>query len=160
MHNKQELDAYLPIVKDPLVQDFMEGEEYTVDVFLDFNSNVVTIVPRLRVATRSGEIAKGKIVKDREIIDDVQRLMNVLKPIGHITVQLMKTKKGIEYIEINPRFGGGAPMSIRSGADSCENLYRLLLGEELHYNENYRDNIMFLRFDSSICVDENWEIVK
>jgi len=51
-------------------------------------------------------------------------------------------------------------MSIRSGADSCENLYRLLLGEELHYNENYRDNIMFLRFDSSICVDENWEIVK
>lgn len=160
VHNKQELDAYLAIVKDPLVQDFMEGEEYTVDVFLDFNSNVVTIVPRLRVATRSGEIAKGKIVKDREIIDDVQRLMNVLKPIGHITVQLMKTKKGIEYIEINPRFGGGAPMSIRSGADSCENLYRLLLGEELHYNENYRDNIMFLRFDSSICVDENWEIVK
>jgi len=34
------------------------------------------------------------------------------------------------------------------------------VGEELHYNENYRDNIMFLRFDSSICVDENWEIVK
>ena len=54
---------------------------------------MVTIVPRLRVATRSGEIAKGKIVKDREIIDDVQKLMNVLKPIGHITVQLMKTKR-------------------------------------------------------------------
>ena len=72
----------------------------------------------------------------------------------------MKTNKGIEYIEINPRFGGGAPMSIQSGADSCENLYRLLMGESLEYNENYRDNIMFLRFDNSICVDENLEIVQ
>ncbi len=72
----------------------------------------------------------------------------------------MKTNKGIEYIEINPRFGGGAPMSIQSGADSCENLYRLLMGENLEYNENYRDNIMFFRFDNSICVDENLEIVQ
>ena len=83
-----------------------------------------------------------------------------MKPIGHITIQCIKTEKGIKYIEINPRFGGGAPMSIQSGADSCENLYRLLKGENLEYNENYRDNIMFLRFDSSICLDENMEIVQ
>ena len=51
-------------------------------------------------------------------------------------------------------------MSIQSGADSCENLYRLLMGENLEYNENYRDNIMFFRFDNSICVDENLEIVQ
>ena len=51
-------------------------------------------------------------------------------------------------------------MSIRSGADSCENLYRLLSGEKLSYNEDYRDNIMFLRFDDSICLDEKMEIVK
>ncbi|NLM44842.1 MAG: ATP-grasp domain-containing protein [Clostridiales bacterium] len=160
VNNKQELSIYMRIIQEPIVQEFIEGEEYTVDVFLDFESNVITIVPRLRIATRSGEISKGKIIKDREIINDVKRLMDVLKPIGHITVQLMKTKRGIEYIEINPRFGGGAPMSIQSGADSCENLYRLLMGEKLEYNENYRDNIIFLRFDNSICVDENMEIVK
>lgn len=148
------------ITKDPIVQDFMEGEEFTVDIFLDFDSNIITIVPRLRIATRSGEISKGKIIKDRGIINDIKRLMRVLKPIGHITVQLMKTKKGIEYIEINPRFGGGAPMSIQSGADSCENLYRLLMGERLEYNENYRDNIIFLRFDYSICLDENMELIQ
>ena len=138
----------------------MEGKEFTVDVFLDFDGNLITVVPRLRIATRSGEISKGKIIKDREIIEDIKRLVEVLKPIGHITVQLMKTNKGIEYIEINPRFGGGAPMSIQSGADSCENLYRLLMGENLEYNENYRHNIMFFRFDNSICVDENLEIVQ
>ena len=160
VNNIEELATYRSLIKEPIVQDFMEGKEFTVDVFLDFDRNLITVVPRLRMATRSGEISKGKIIKDREIIEDIKRLVEVLKPIGHITVQLMKTNKGIEYIEINPRFGGGAPMSIQSGADSCENLYRLLMGESLEYNENYRDNIMFFRFDNSICVDENLEIVQ
>lgn len=160
VNNIEELSTYRSLIKEPIVQDFMEGKEFTVDVFLDFDGNLITVVPRLRMATRSGEISKGKIIKDREIIEDIKRLVEVLKPIGHITVQLMKTNKGIEYIEINPRFGGGAPMSIQSGADSCENLYRLLMGENLEYNENYRDNIMFFRFDNSICVDENLEIVQ
>ncbi|RWZ50178.1 ATP-grasp domain-containing protein [Halobacillus fulvus] len=160
LHNQIELDTYLRLVPDPVVQDFMEGEEYTVDVFLDFDSHIITVVPRLRMAIRGGEISKGKIVRDREIIEDVTRLMNILKPIGHITVQLMKTKKGIEYIEVNPRFGGGAPMSIQSGADSCENLYRLLMGEHLEYNENYKENLVFLRFDSSICLNENMESIQ
>ncbi|MFC4322626.1 ATP-grasp domain-containing protein [Litchfieldia salsa] len=160
VNNISELNIYKDIVKDPIIQDFMEGEEFTVDVFLDFDSNIISIVPRLRIATRSGEISKGKIIRDREIIDDVTKLMKVFKPIGHITVQLMKTNKGIEYIEINPRFGGGAPMSIMSGADSCENLFRLLMGEKLEYNENYKDNLTFLRFDSSICLDENRELMK
>lgn len=160
VNNIEELATYRSLIKEPIVQDFMEGKEFTVDVFLDFDGNLITVVPRLRMATRSGEISKGEIVKDREIIEDIKRLVEVLKPIGHVTVQLMKTNKGIEYIEINPRFGGGAPMSIQSGADSCENLYRLLMGESLEYNENYRDNIMFFRFDNSICVDENLEIVQ
>ncbi len=160
VNNIEELATYRSLIKEPIVQDFMEGKEFTVDVFLDFDGNLITVVPRLRIATRSGEISKGKIIKDREIIEDIKRLVEVLKPIGHITVQLMKTNKGIEYIEINPRFGGGAPMSIQSGADSCENLYRLLMGENLEYNENYRHNIMFFRFDNSICVDENLEIVQ
>ncbi|MCR5507510.1 MAG: ATP-grasp domain-containing protein [Lachnospiraceae bacterium] len=153
--SKEELDAILKLVGNPMVQDYMEGEEYTIDVFLDFGSNIITMVPRLRIATRSGEIAKGRIVKDTEIMKDVTRLMNELKPVGHITVQCRKTHRGIEYIEINPRFGGGAPMSIMAGADSCENLYRLLRGEVLTYNEDYRDNVTFLRFDRSIMLNED-----
>ena len=155
VNNKQELDAILTLVKNPMVQDYMDGEEYTIDVFLDFDGNIITMVPRLRMAVRSGEILKGRIVKDAAIMEDVRRLMEELKPIGHITVQCRKTYRGIEYIEINPRFGGGAPMSIMAGADSCKNLYRLLKGEALTYNEDYRENVTFLRFDSCIMLNED-----
>lgn len=155
VRNKKELATYLELIDKPMVQEFMEGVEYTIDAFLDFDSTLITIVPRIRIATRSGEIAKGRIVRDREITESVTRLLAELKPIGHITVQCMKTKRGVEYIEINPRFGGGAPMSIMAGADSCENLYRLMRGEKLSYTDEYRANVTFLRFDSSIMLDEN-----
>ncbi len=151
--NREELEFFYHYIDNPIVQEYMEGEEYTVDVFLNFNSEILSIVPRRRLAVRSGEIAKGLIVKDREIMDDVRRLMEVLKPIGHITVQCMKTERGIEYIEINPRFGGGAPMSIMAGADSCRLLYMLLAGEEPEYSEDYKENLLFLRFDDSIMLD-------
>lgn len=157
--NMDEMLMHKKAIENPIIQEFIEGDEFTVDIFLDFASRIITIVPRQRIATRSGEISKGKIIKDREIIDEIRRLMELLKPIGHITVQLMKTKKGIEFIEINPRFGGGAPMSIKSGADSCKNLLKLLLDEEIHYNEDYTDNLLFLRFDSCICLNQNMEIV-
>ncbi len=155
--NEEELSSALLRVKNPMVQNYMEGEEYTVDVFLDFDSKMISLVPRLRIAVRSGEIAKGKIVKDSEIEADIKRLMSVLKPIGHITVQLRKTSRGIEYIEINPRFGGGAPMSIMAGADSCEYLYRLLSGETLKPDKDFAYGMTFLRFDSCIALNEQGE---
>lgn len=160
INNDKELEFFIDYVKNPMIQEFMEGTEYSVDVFCDFDCKPITIVPRVRVATRSGEISKGKVVKDREVIEDIKKVLTVLNPIGHITIQCMKTKNGVEYIEINPRFGGGAPMSIDAGADSCENLYRMLLGEKLIYNENYRENTTFVRFDNSIMLDENLEPIK
>ena len=74
--------------------------------------------------------------------------------IGQITVQCFLCEDGaVKYIEINPRFGGGAPMSVMSGADSCERLYRLLLGETLEYFDGYKE-ATFSRFDGSIEVKE------
>ncbi len=156
----EELDTFKRIIGEGkyIVQDFMEGTEYTVDAFVDFEGNPITVVPRIRIAVRSGEILKGRIAKNEAIVKDVIRLLKVLKPIGHITLQCMETENGIKYIEINPRFGGGAPMSIKAGADSCENLYRLLLGEKLSYNEDYRKDLTFLRFDACIMLNEEFEI--
>lgn len=160
--NKDEIDTYRELIGNGkyIIQDFMEGTEYTIDCFLDMESKVITVVPRIRIATRSGEIAKGRIVSDQGIIEDVIRLLEELKPIGHITIQCMRTDRGIEYIEINPRFGGGAPMSIMAGADSCEKLYRLLMGEKLERDESFRENVTFLRFDASIMLNEDDELEK
>lgn len=154
VNNYKELDFFMDYVKQPILQECISGKEYTVDCFSDFNGNVITVVPRLRIATRSGEILKGRTDKNANIIKDVKRLLNAFGFIGQITVQCFLCDDGtINYIEINPRFGGGAPMSILAGADSCQNLYRLLIGETLKYNEDWQDGVTVSRFDSSVRVD-------
>lgn len=157
--NKEELMFFKSYISQPVIQEFIEGKEYTVDVFLDFESNPITIVPRQRLATRSGEISKGLIIKNRKIIEDIKKLINVLKPVGHITIQCMDTKEGIKYIEINPRFGGGAPMSISAGADSCVNLYKIILGEKLSYTEEYKENLLCVRYDETLYIDKERDVI-
>lgn len=156
VENQKALDFFIDYVPNPIIQEMVFGEEYTIDVFCDFNSNPITIVPRKRLAVRAGEILKGIIDKDEVVITAVKDLVLKLKPYGHITVQCIKSEDGkVNILEINPRFGGGAPMSIDAGADSPKNLYKILLGEELMYNENYKDKLYFSRFDDAIMIDQN-----
>lgn len=157
INNYEELKFFSNYISNPLVQEYVNGEEYSVDCFLDFDSNVISITPRIRLVVRSGEVIKGKIDKNKEIINEVFRMLEILKPIGQVTIQCIKNESGIKYIEINPRFGGGAPMSIKAGANSCEYIYNLLLGNKLEYSENYQDGLMFLRFDDSVTLNQNME---
>lgn len=150
-----EINYLLPRTHDPMIQEFVTGEEYTVDCFSDFDGNVISVVPRLRIATRGGEILKGRISKNRNIMNAVEALLRTLPMPGHSTIQCFETDRGIEFIEINPRFGGGAPMSIAAGADSCSRLIKILQGEELSYDDSFEDGLTFLRFDQSIMVRDS-----
>ena len=158
LENKEQLDFFKAYVPNPIIQEMVVGKEYTIDAVCDFEGNPITIVPRQRLAVRAGEIQKGKIEKDREIIEKVKELLIALKPKGHITIQCIKGEDAkIYFLEINPRFGGGAPMSIDAGADSPKNLYQLLMEKKLEYNENYQDELYFSRFDDAIMLEKNEE---
>ena len=45
-------------------------------------------------------------------------------------------------------------MSITAGANSCKNLISLCLGKELKYNEDYKDNLLCLRYDETVFIEE------
>ena len=88
----------------------------------------------------------------------MQALISDYMPCGQITVQLIQDEKTGEnyYIEINPRFGGGAPLSMKAGADSAEAVLKMLNGDRLSYhNKAARDGAIYCRFDQSICVNED-----
>ena len=151
--NFDELHEFAKRVDDYVIQPFVDGEEYTVDVFCSFDGSPVYITPRKRIAVRAGEVLKTEIACDEKIIEECQKIIDRFKPVGAITVQLIKDKKTDEnyYIEINPRYGGGAPHSIMAGADSPAAVIRILKGENPGYVENAAENgAFFSRFDQSI----------
>lgn len=140
--------------KNYIFQEFIKGDEYTVDVFIDKNENVISIVPRQRLEVRAGEVSKAKSVKNKAIMDTVKKLCAKLKgAYGCITIQLFKTANRIVFIEINPRFGGGYPLSYFAGANFAEYLIRDYLDEKLEYNENWKDNLIMLRYDAEVIID-------
>ena len=140
---------------DYIIQPFVDGTEYTVDIFCDFDGNPVFITPRIRLAVRAGEVLKTKILQDGKIINNIKTLVSEFQPCGPITVQLIREFHTGEdyYIEINPRFGGGAPLSMKAGANSARALLRLLSGEKLGFISGAaQDGAVFSRFDQSVRV--------
>lgn len=157
VENEIELESFARQVPDYIIQPFISGTEYTVDIFCDFDGNPIFITPRIRLAVRAGEVLKTKITQDQKIIEEMKQMVKDYAPCGQITVQMIRqdTTGDDYYIEINPRFGGGAPLSIKAGADSAEALLRLLNGEKLAYVENAaEDGATYCRFDQSIRVNQ------
>jgi len=141
---------------DYVFQEFIEGNEYTIDAFFDKDSNLICVVPRQRLEVRCGEVAKAKTSKDKLIIDEIKRLSKHLKgAFGCLTIQLFKRDEEIIFIEINPRFGGGYPLSYLAGADYAKFIKDIYENKKLNYFEEWQDNLIMLRYDAEVLVDGN-----
>ena len=156
VENKEELLTMAEMVPDYIIQKYVSGTEYTVDIFCDFDGNPIFITPRIRLAVRAGEVLKTQISQDQKIINEMKQLIADYKPCGAITIQLIRDDRTGDdyYIEINPRYGGGAPLSIKAGANSAVAMLRLLAGENVGYQEKAaEDGAIYSRFDQSVRVD-------
>lgn len=69
-------------VEDYIIQPFVEGREFTIDIFCDFEGNPVCITPRKRAQVRAGEVLKTQICMDRTMIDEAKKLCESFKPCG------------------------------------------------------------------------------
>ncbi|OHB59223.1 MAG: hypothetical protein A2173_09675 [Planctomycetes bacterium RBG_13_44_8b] len=151
--NRKELAFYAKKIPNCIVQEFVRGEEYTCDCFVDFDYRVCCVVPRRRIEIRSGEVSKGQIVKDKAIMAQTAKLAETLKAgPGVITIQLILTKgQRIKFIEINPRFGGGAPLSIKAGADFPKWILSQLVGKRPKIQfDGFKNKLTMLRYDAEV----------
>lgn len=155
VNDEAELKAYAEKIDDYVVQPFVSGVEYTVDIFCNTLGEPIYITPRIRLAVRAGEVLKTEIRQNESIIEEMKTLVGDFKPSGGITVQLIRDENTGKnwYIEINPRFGGGAPLSMKAGANAAEALLKTLQGEQLAYcHKAAEDGATFSRFDQSVRV--------
>jgi len=151
--NRSELLFYTKKVPNCIVQEFIKGTEYTCDVYVDFDMKVKSVVPRVRLEVRSGEVSKSRIDKNIEIMKKSAELVEHLGAgPGVITLQLIATADGQhKFIEINPRFGGGAPLSIKAGADYPKWILQHLLSKKSNIRfDRFKDKLAMLRYDSEI----------
>ncbi len=130
-------------------------KEYTVDMYFGRDHEVKSIVPRERIEIRAGEINKGRTAKNAIVPYLKERLAHIDGCVGCICMQLFfhHDTHDIVGIEVNPRFGGGYPLTYMSGANYPEFLIReYLLGERVAYDEGWTDGKLMLRYDDAVFV--------
>ena len=148
------------ILNDPklLFMEYIDRsayKEYTVDMYYGRDNKVKCIVPRERIEIRAGEINKGRTAKN-EIVDFIKDKLGYIEGcVGCICMQLFfhPESKDMVGIEINPRFGGGYPLSYMCGGNYPELLIReYFLGETVDYFDNWKDGMLMLRYDDAVFV--------
>lgn len=139
---------------DGVVEELLVGQEYTMDCWVDAAGRCRAVVPRLRLETRAGEVSKGVTVAHPEL----QRLScEVVEALpgarGVITLQAIVTADGPRFIEINPRFGGGYPLSHHAGAWFTAALLAEAAGRPVRDEWfGWRDGQVMLRYDEAVFV--------
>lgn len=154
VNSEEELNFYWQRIKNPIVQEYLEGREYTVDCLADMDGRLILCIPRIRLDTKAGVSIKGKVVKSKEIVAMAEKITKKIKFRGPFFFQV-KEKGGIlKIVELNPRFGGGMPLSATAGPNIYLLALKLFLGEKIRKIPPIKYGLYFTRFEEEIYLDE------
>jgi len=135
-----------------IVQEFIEGIEYTVDCLFDKNGRLIFSLPRERLVAQNVSII-GKIIKNKKINNLMELIGSKLNFYGPVNVKIIIKKKQIYLIEINPRLSGSIIFSIKSSFDPIKTLFKIEKNKKYKIDENkIKYNKSFYRFFKSISI--------
>jgi carbamoyl-phosphate synthase large subunit len=151
---RRELLFFLDYVPDPVVQEYLEGPEFTIDMLCDFTGRVLSVVPRERVVIRAGVSDRGRTVHDRALIGLALETARVLEFAGAINIQCRVVDGQPTIFEINPRFSGGIALTVAAGADFPRWLVELARGAALEPRiGHFVPNLWMTSFESSLFLE-------
>ncbi|MFI0435415.1 MAG: GNAT family N-acetyltransferase [Parachlamydiaceae bacterium] len=117
--SKEKAIEYGRQLTNPIYQPFIEGQEWSVDVYRSFKGKVLGCVARQRNLVIEGESRITTTFRHPAIEELCMEMADRLNLYGHAVFQLIEETSGdLHVIECNPRFGGASTASIAVGLDS------------------------------------------
>lgn len=157
---KSASDLTPALLEDPklIFLDYLdpaEHDEYTIDMYFDRQGDLKCLVPRLRLETRGGEVSKGRTRWLSAFGKLREKMGRIDGARGCLTAQFFHHRASDELfgIEINPRFGGGFPLSCDAGANYADWVIReYLRGESVEWFDGWERDLTMLRYDDHVLV--------
>jgi len=136
----QESESYSKEIR----QRYIEGIEYSVDAYISRTGEILGISPRVRISTLGGEVSESMTIADDEIVERSKEVIKVIGLVGPVTIQFIResTTADLFLMEVNPRFGGGAVLSIAAGFNFPKLLLLEALGKKLEPIESGKNLTM------------------
>lgn len=157
--SQKEIDVLCDLYEDLMIQEYMDGQEYGADVYVDMLSGKCTdIFVKKKIKMRAGETDKSVSFKDEKLFALIREFVEKCGFRGMIDIDIFEID-GVYYIsEVNPRFGGGYPHAYSCGVNMAAAVAKNLLGQE---NEvrigSYREGICMMKFNEVMIRDMSGE---
>ena len=136
-----------------IVQEFLPGEEYSVDVLADAGGQVIASVPRIRARVDSGVSVGGRTVHDPEIEEFGRAVARATGLTYVANVQCRRDRAGRPaLLEVNPRIPGTLGLTIASGVDMPRLALDALLGRPVPAHLDFRE-LAVVRFLDERFID-------
>lgn len=137
--------------------DHREYDEFTCDLYYNRDSILKCVVPRKRIEVRDGEVYKALTCNNMLVPYIKKRLNYIDGAVGCLTAQFFMHRADnnkIYGIEINPRFGGGYPLTYLSGANFSKWIIQeYILGKSIEDKFDVWENeLLMVRYDSEVLV--------
>ena len=155
----EELDQRLSKSKEPvLIMDYIDGQEYTIDVICSLDGDYIAALPRKRLMTKSGVSYKSEIVYNEDMLLEVKKLVSKVDFFGPLNIQCIEDKNGECYfIEVNPRFSGTLSATIGAGLNTVDILLTSIYNESLVKDKQFTYNKGYmLRYWSDVFVPSSY----
>lgn len=152
IRNEEDLSG-LGNKQDYLIQEYIENaEEITVDCYVNRKGEIITTVPRRRIAVADGEVTRSITVADRPAIELAVDVLKKFDFKGAVTVQCLRepSTDRLLLMEVNPRFGGGIVCSIHAGANFPEFLFADFGGAPMQPCVDWRPGTEITRFMTEV----------
>lgn len=144
-----ELEVLFDLYDDLMIQEFMNGQEYGADVYIDMISGKCTSVfLKKKIKMRAGETDKSVSVKIPEVFRLIQKFVEKCGFCGMIDIDLFEIDGTFYVSEVNPRFGGGYPHAYECGVDMPSQVLRNLQGKENPVTiGQYKEGICMMKYN-------------
>lgn len=161
VNSAKEIEVLFDLYDDLMIQEFMDGQEYGADVYLDMISGKCTdIFIKKKIKMRAGETDKSVSVKDGKLFELIRKFAEDCGFRGMIDIDIFEIGDAYYISEVNPRFGGGYPHAYACGVNMPKAVITNLAGQE---NEvrigNYAENICMMKYNEIAIRDMNGETI-
>ncbi len=158
IHTQAELDA-LPHDGTYLLQEFLPGDEYSVDIYVRSDGRPIAAVPRKRMKTDSGIAVVACTTNNLELIQTSLKIAQHLDLRYVSNIQFKQDVDGnFKILEINPRFSGTLPLTVAAGIDIPKLLVADLTNQPLPESMLGFSEIMVVRYlIEHFCSIKEWK---
>jgi carbamoyl-phosphate synthase large subunit len=133
---------------DLIVQEAVDGTEFTVDCFAAEAGRVVAAIPRERIAIKAGVSVKGRTYRHPDIEAIASEVVAKTGIAGPANVQGMLGEDGsFSIIEMNPRFSGTLALTTAAGINFATLLLDQFEGKPLvDLRGRHRAGVTMIRY--------------